>query len=271
MGVVYKARDQSLDRTVALKMVLHGAHAGEQEHRRFESEAHAAARLSHPGIVQIYQLGEHEGMPYFAMEFCPGGTLADRLRGRPLPPRESAELVEQIARAVQAAHQHGIVHRDLKPGNVMLDAQGSPKVTDFGLARRVEDETRMTLTGAVVGTPSYMAPEQAQGKKDIGPAVDVYSLGAILYECLSGERPFRAESALETLNQVVSAEPVPPRRVNPQVPPDLEAICLKCLQKEPRNRYASAADLADDLHRFLEGAPVASRSRRGWWPFGRRS
>ncbi len=274
MGVVYKARQVSLNRVVALKMILSGPHAGSEALARFGMEAEATARLQHPNIVQIFDVGNHAGMPYFVLEYCGGGTLADRLRGTPLPPREAAQTVARVARAIQAAHERGIVHRDLKPGNVLLDAAGQPKVSDFGLARRLEAEVGMTHSGAVLGTPSYMAPEQAAGRiRDVGPATDVYALGAILYECLTGRPPFRGEAILETLNQVVTSEPVPPRRLNPAVPRDLESICLKCLQKEPARRYATAAQLADDLEHWLTGEPVKARRAaagwRSWWPFGR--
>jgi serine/threonine protein kinase len=271
MGAVYKARQVALNRVVALKMILSAWHAGASERQRFRTEAEAIGRLQHPNILQVYDLGEHEGMPFLVMEYCSGGSLARRLRETPLPPREAAHLVETLAEAMQVAHQAQIVHRDLKPANVLLAEDGIPKITDFGLAKRL-DEVGQTHTGAVVGSPPYMAPEQAQGRKTIGPATDIYALGAILYECLTGRPPFRAGTALDTIMQVVSEEPVPPRRLNPQVPADLEAICLKCLEKEPARRYASAADLADDLRCFLEGAPaVASPARRKWWPFGRRS
>jgi hypothetical protein len=215
--------------------------------------------LQHPGVVQIHEFGTHDGLPFCALEYCPGGTLAERLRGTPLPARDAARTVEQLARAVQAAHQKGIVHRDLKPGNVVLDASGQPKVSDFGLARWLEGGAGLTQTGAVIGTPSYMAPEQARGHKDIGPAADVYGLGAVLYECLTGRPPFRAATPYDTILQVVSDEPVAPRLLNAKVPRDLETVCLKCLEKDPRQRYASCQELADDLRRWLEGEPVKAR------------
>ncbi len=269
MGVVYKARDLKLKRLVALKMIRHGSHAGEQEQRRFLTEAQAVAQLSHPGIVQIFSFDLFEGLPFFAMEFCTGGSLAQRLGGTPLPPRDAAALVERIARAVQHAHDAGVIHRDLKPSNVLLDAQGQPKVTDFGLAaRQLEEDARLTASGVVMGTPAYMAPEQAQGRsRESTPAADIYSLGAILYECLTGRPPFKADTPLETLRRVLDEEPVPPRRLCPAVPVDLETVCLKCLEKEPARRYASAAALADDLGHILAGKPVTVRKRR-WWPFG---
>src|SRR5947208_7487868 len=241
MGVVYRARQTKLNRPVALKMVLAGGHAGPAERVRFLAEAEAIAGVQHPGIVQVYEFGTCGEQPYFALELCPGGSLAAKLAGTPLPPQEAAALVEKIARAVQAAHDSGIVHRDLKPDNVLFAADGSPKVTDFGLARKVEGDSGLTKTGAIMGTPSYMAPEQATGQKDVGPAADVWALGAILYECLTGRPPFRAANALDTVLQVASDDPVPPRKLVPGVPKDLETVCLKCLQKEPGRRYASAA------------------------------
>jgi serine/threonine-protein kinase len=258
MGLVYKARHVALGRVVAVKMVLAGGHAGEDEKRRFLREAESVAKVRHPGVVQVYDFGTHQGLPYFTMELCEGGSLADRLGGAPLPAREAARLVEQLARAVQAAHEAGVVHRDLKPANVLLAADGQVKVTDFGLAKQVEG-SGLTATGAVMGTPSYMAPEQAQGRKDIGPAADVYALGAVLYECLTGRPPFKAASLHETLLQVINDEPVPVRRLQPGVPKDLETVCDKCLQKEPHRRYASAKELQDDLGRFLRGEPVLAR------------
>jgi WD40 repeat protein/tetratricopeptide (TPR) repeat protein len=267
MGVVYRARQVKADRVVALKMILAGAHAGPEELARFRTEVEAVARLSHPNIVQIYEVGEHNGLPFFSLEFCPGGNFDGRLSGTPLPPREAAALVQTLARAIQAAHVKGVVHRDLKPANVLLAEDGTPKVTDFGLAKKL-DEAGRTQSGAVVGTPSYMAPEQAAGRATVGPAADVYALGAILYECLTGRPPFRGATALETLEQVCGQEPVPVRRLQPKVPRDLETICLKCLHKEPARRYASAADLADDLRRFLSGEPIRARPvgrlERGW-------
>jgi WD40 repeat protein len=260
MGVVYQAQQTALGRTVALKMILAGAHAGTEERRRFQAEAEAAARLQHPNIVQVYEVGEAGGLPYFSLEFCPGGSLADRLRGEPLPPMEAARLTETLARAVQAAHLAGVVHRDLKPANVLLAADGTPKVSDFGLAKRLDGQPGRTGTGAVLGTPSYMAPEQAGGKsKEIGPAADVYALGAILYELLTGRPPFRAANPLDTLLLVVSEEPVPPSRLQPGVPRDLEAVVLKCLEKDPARRYPSAEELAEELRRFGAGEPVRAR------------
>jgi serine/threonine protein kinase len=257
MGVVYQARQTALDRTVALKMILAGAHAGTEERRRFQDEAEAAARLQHPNIVQVYEVGDAGGLPYCSLEFCPGGSLADRLRGEPLVPKEAARLTETLARAVQAAHAAGIVHRDLKPANVLLAADGTPKVSDFGLAKRLDGPPGQTASGAVIGTPSSMAPEQAGGKsKEVGPATDVYALGAILYELLTGRPPFRTANPLDTLLLVVSEEPVPPSHLQPGVPWDLEAVVLKCLEKEPRRRYSSAQELAEELRRIGVGEPV---------------
>jgi tetratricopeptide (TPR) repeat protein len=263
-GVVYQARQVALDRLVALKVLVTGVHAGQDELARFRSEAEAVARLQHPNIVQIYDVGDTNGRPYLALEFMAGGSLAARLADKPQPPREAAEMVRTLARAVHHAHVNHILHRDLKPGNVLLAADGTPKVADFGLAKRLDLDTvaqaRLTPTGAIVGTPSYMAPEQASGvAKHLGPSVDIYALGAILYEMLTGRPPFLGETLTDTLYQVLDMEPIAPRRLQPSVPRDLETICLRCLQKRPGSRYSSAAALADDLERFLDGRPILAR------------
>jgi serine/threonine-protein kinase len=271
VGIVFKAWHLRLHRPVALKMLLAGAYAGLPELARFQREAEAEAGLRHANIVQVYDVGEHEGRPYFTMEFVEGGSLAEALAGTPQPARQAAALVAALAQAVEVAHQGGIVHRDLKPGNVLLTADGTPKITDFGLARRLEGGAGLTQSGAVLGTPSYMAPEQAQGKPlTVGPATDIYALGAILYELLTGRPPFRAETAVETVQQVLFQEPAHPSRLNAKVPRDLETICLKCLHKEPQRRYPTGAALAEDLHRFLRGEPVVARragllERLGKW------
>src|SRR5271166_5934665 len=242
MGVVFLARQISLNRTVALKMILAGQLADETDVRRFYTEAEAAANLDHPGIVPIYEVGQHEGQHYFSMGFVEGQSLAQRLADGPLPPREAAELIRRVSEAIEYAHQHGVIHRDLKPANVLLDQNGNPRVTDFGLAKRVQGESGLTGSGQIMGTPSYMPPEQAGGERGgVGPAADVYALGATLYALVTGRPPFQAATAMDTVIQVVSDEPVPPRRLNASIPSDLETICLKCLQKEPALRYASAA------------------------------
>jgi hypothetical protein len=251
MGVVYKALQLDLNRFVALKMIQAAGPGAAEARARFRVEAQAIARLHHPNIVQIYEVREHGGMPFFSMEYCPGGNLAGKLACGPLEPRHSARLIQTLALAIQAAHQARVIHRDLKPSNVLLAADGTPKIADFGLARKMDDADR-TRTGVVMGTPSYMAPEQARGRRrEVGPAADVYALGAILYECLSGKAPFKGENDVDTVLQVVSQPPVPPSRWRPHVPRALEAICLRCLRKEPSARYATAQALADDLERFL--------------------
>ncbi len=260
MGVVYKARHLALKRTVALKMILAGGHAGPHALARFRIEAEAVARLQHPNIVQVFEVGEADGHPYCALEFVGGGNLSARLQGKPMPPRECARLVETLGRAMQLAHSRNVVHRDLKPANILMAADGTAKITDFGLARQMDIDSGETMDGAVLGTPTYMAPEQASGHGHAaGPAADIYALGAILYDCLAGRPPFKGSSVIETLDQVRKLEPVPPSRRNANVPLDLETICLKCLRKEPEKRYASAAELADDLGRFLRGEPVQAR------------
>jgi serine/threonine protein kinase/WD40 repeat protein len=287
-GVVFKARQPGLNRTVAVKVLRAGEFAGPDEEARLLAEAKTVARLQHPNIVQVFEVGTRDGRPYLILEYVAGGSLADRLRHGPLPARDAAALIATLARAVQHAHDHSVIHRDLKPGNVLLGGEVvrpcgdedagygfttsphhhiiTPKVTDFGLAKQADAGTQ-TRTGTVLGTPGYMAPEQATGTS-VGPAADVYGLGAVLYECLTGRLPFQAATALDTLDQVRTADPVSPRLVNPAVPRDLDTICLACLRKEPASRYGSAAALADDLDRFGRGEPVRVRPigvmSRGW-------
>ncbi len=269
MGVVYKARDLNLKRVVALKMILAGGHAGAEQLARFHREAEAVARLRHSHIVQVFAGGEHGGQPYFVLEFVEGGSLDRKLQGKPQPPRDAARLVLLLARAVHAAHAQGIIHRDLKPANVLLappadepalnTPYGCPKVTDFGLVKCLDDAVEQTAAGTILGTPSYMAPEQASGDpQKIGPAADVYALGVILYELLTGKVPFKGPSVLDTLEQVRSHPPRPPRELLADVPPALEGICLRCLRKAPGERYPSAADLAEDLRRFLADEPTVA-------------
>jgi hypothetical protein len=263
MGVVYRARQIGLDRTVALKMILAGQLAGDEDVQRFYREARTAAQLQHPNIVAIHDVGRHEGQHYFSMDYVAGWSLADLVREEVLPPAQAARYLVPVAEAIHYAHQHGVLHRDLKPANVLIDLSGQPRVTDFGLAKRT-DHRGLTATGAVVGTPSYMPPEQASSNRgQLGPASDVYSLGAILYEVVTGRPPFRAATPLDTLLQVLEAEPAPPALLNPDVNRDLETIILKCLAKEPARRYASAQQLADDLRAFLDGRPI--RARRPVW------
>jgi serine/threonine protein kinase len=264
MGVVFEAIQESLERPVAIKIISH-SYASEESRRRFLTEARALAAVPHPNIVAVYDFGDRDGAPYLVMEYCPGGSLSQRLGGTPMNPRTATALMSQIATGVAAAHAAGILHRDLKPGNILFSADGTPKITDFGLARLTERTTHDTLAGAVMGTPSYMSPEQAQGHADLGPTTDVYSLGATLYECLTGRPPFRSESVIDTLMKVMSEDPVPPRQLVPNVSRDLEAICLRCLQKDPARRYAGAEELAADLERF-DAEPT--RAKRRWWPFG---
>jgi serine/threonine-protein kinase len=262
MGVVYKARQRGLKRLVALKMILSGAHASEMDLARFRAEANAVGELKHPGIVQIYEVGEDEGRPFFSLEFVDGPSLHKKIQGTPLPPRDAATLLQKMAEAMAYAHARGIIHRDLKPANVLLTEDGEPKIGDFGLAKQLEDreDSGLTRSGTVLGTPSYMSPEQAEGRVgEVGPLADVYSLGAILYDMLTGRPPFRGTSVLDTLEQLRTQEPVPPMQFQLGVPRDLETICLKCLQKDRTRRYASAADLAADVGRFLRGEPIKAR------------
>jgi serine/threonine protein kinase len=281
MGVVYKAWHENLKRPVALKMILVGDQASDEHRARFRVEAEAVARLQHPGIVQIYDIGEHQGRPYLAFEYVGGGSLDARLACKPLPSREAAALVEALARAMHFAHQRDVVHRDLKPANILLAEHESPddgrptsvtgqllnrwamtvKITDFGLAKQLDDDSGRTQCGDVIGTPSYMAPEQATARNDaVGPRTDVWSLGAILYESLTGRPPFCGETPQLTVNQVAEQDPVPPRLMNTRVDRDVEVICLKCLEKSPSDRYTSAEELAEDLARYRRGEPIQARS-----------
>jgi tetratricopeptide (TPR) repeat protein len=260
MGAVYKARDMQLNRLVALKVILAGEHADAQDRDRFRAEAEAAASLQHPHIVQIYEIGEHQGRPFLSLEFCPGGSLKEQLGGRPLAPDTAAHIAEALARGAHAAHLKQIVHRDLKPANILLAEDGSPRIADFGLAKRLDADSERTATGAILGTPAYMAPEQAAGRiREIGPAADIYALGAILYELLTGRPPFRGDSHAAVLDQVREHEPSSPRLLNPAVPRDLATVCLKCLEKDPARRYPSAEALADDLARCRAGEPILAR------------
>jgi eukaryotic-like serine/threonine-protein kinase len=263
MGVVYKARQVRLNRIVALKRILAGQLASEADVLRFRREAEAAAHLDHPGIVQVFEVGEHGGEHYFSMRYVEGQSLSTRVSAGPLPPREAAGLVVEIALAIDYAHRRGILHRDLKPQNILLDRSGRPHVTDFGLAKILDRERSVTGTGDILGTPSYMPPEQAAGRiREIGPAADVYSLGAILYCLVTGRPPFAAARPLDTVMQVLEDDPAPPRSLNRQVDPDLEMIITKCLQKSPSLRYQSAADLARDLNAYLDDEQISVRSAR---------
>ena len=260
MGIVYKALDPRLNRVVAIKTVSESAFSAPPQRRRFLGEAEVIARLRHPNIIPIYAVGESQGRPYFSLEFAEAGNLSERLAKGPITSRQAAELVETLAHAVNAAHAAGIIHRDLKPSNVLLAGDGTPKVGDFGLAKLLNDDSASTLSGEVLGTPSYMAPEQAEGRsRDVGPAADIYALGAILYQALTGRPPFLGASAIETMKLAISTEAVPPRRLRPDVPRDLETITLKCLEKDSKRRYADGAALADDLNRYLAGRPIAAR------------
>ena len=260
MGVVYKARQVRLNRAVALKMILSGQFAGPADVQRFHGEAEAAAQLDHPGIVPIYEVGEHEGQHFFSMALVEGDSLAARLAAGPLPPRDAAALVCQLAEIMQYAHDHGVIHRDLKPGNVLLDKNGQPRVTDFGLAKRINADSALTRSGQIIGTPSYMPPEQALGRlAEVDRTADVYALGAILYALLTGRPPFQADNPVDTLVQVVEQPPVRPRLLNARLPRDLETIALKCLEKNRSSRYRSCAELAADLERYLRGEPIKAR------------
>ncbi len=260
MGVVFLARQVSLNRPVAVKMILAGQLADEADVRRFYTEAEAAANLDHPGIVPIHEVGQHQGQHYFSMGFVDGPSLAQRLAEGPIPPREAAELMARVAEAIAYAHRSGLIHRDIKPGNILLDRDGSPRITDFGLAKKVEGDSALTASGQVMGTPSYMPPEQAGGQgAAAGPEADVYAIGATLYALATGRPPFQAATPTDTILQVIHQEPVPPRRLNPGIPRDLETICLKCLEKDPARRYATAEALVGELRRFLAGKPILAR------------
>lgn len=261
MGVVYRARQTGLNRIVALKMILGGRLATPDDVHRFRAEAEAAAALQHPNIVAVYDVGEAEGQHYFSMEYVDGPSLSRLLERGALPGKKAAIYLQTLAEAVQYAHDHGIIHRDLKPSNILIDKNDQPHITDFGLAKQLNSDTGQTRTGTVLGTPSYMAPEQAEGRtRDIGPAADVYSLGALLYECLTGKPPFRNENVYDTVRQVIHDAPIPPRDVNPNVDEDLELICMKCLEKDPTLRYSNAKAMAEDLQRYLVGDPISARS-----------
>lgn len=262
MGIVYKADHLKLGRTVALKMVLAGSHASPEQLERFITEAKAVAHLQHPNIVQIFEVGEHENLPFFSLEYVDGGSLAKSPDGKLMLPRDAARLMETLCKAMQYAHDHGILHRDLKPANVLTTKEGIPKVTDFGLAKRLEDadDSASTRTGTIMGTPSYMSPEQARGSvHELGPATDQYSLGAMLYEFLTGRPPFLGAKPFETILKVMNEEPIAPRQLQSSLPVDLETICLKALQKEQAKRYASCKEMADDLGRFLRNEPILAR------------
>ena len=260
MGIVYKARQISLNRAVALKMIKAAEFATDEEHRRFRNEAEAVARLDHPNIVPIFEVGRYEDQHYFSMKLIAGESLDKQLEDYTADPRRAARLVAVTASAVHHAHQRGILHRDLKPANILVDAEGQPHVTDFGLAKRVEGDSELTRSGAIMGTPAYMAPEQVSAKRgSVTTATDVYGLGAILYTLLTGAAPFGGTTVLDTLEQVKEKDPKPPRTINPRVPRDVEVICLKCLEKDPRRRYASADALAEELNRWLAGEPILAR------------
>ena len=260
MGVVYQGRQVSLNRPVALKVLRAGVLASDDELRRFQNEAEAVALLDHPGIVPIYEIGEDDGQKYFSMKLVRGGSLAERLATYKDDPKAASSLLAEVAEAVHHAHVRGILHRDLKPANILIDTEGHGQITDFGLAKRVEADAEMTASGAILGTPAYMAPEQATGRRGtITTATDVYGLGSVLYALLTGQAPFAGDSVVDTLTMVKEQPPAPPRKLNAKVPRDLEVICLKCLDKNPRRRYASAQSVADDLRAWLENRPILAR------------
>lgn len=260
MGVVYKARDVRLKRTVALKVILTGTHATDNERKRFQTEAESVARLKHQNIVQVYEVGESEGHPFLALEYCSGGSLADRLKRKRPSPRDAASLVASLSDAMEHSHLAGVVHRDLKPANVLFDADGTPKIADFGLAKKLDEDEGHTRTGAIMGSLGYMSPEQASGQNaNTNSKTDVYAMGAILYSLLAGHPPFQGSNAIETLNLVMDGEPIPIRRTHPNCPRDLETISLKCLNKSPSDRYPTSRDFHDDLTRYLNGEPIHAR------------
>jgi serine/threonine protein kinase len=274
MGVVFRARQTRLNRVVALKMILTGQFASDADVRRFQTEAEAAAQLDHPGIVPIFEVGQHNGHHFYSMALVEGESLAQRMTAGPLVPGEAAELVRSAALAVHHAHEKGVIHRDLKPANILIDQTGQPRVTDFGLARQKATESSLTAAGQVLGTPGYLSPEQATGcSAQVGEAADVFALGAVLYAALTGRPPFQADTAVATLKQVVENDPIPPAAVNSEVDVDLQTIVQKCLEKRPEDRYPSASELADELHRYLSGVPIHARpvgySQR-LWRWGRR-
>src|SRR5881409_48100 len=259
-GVVFRAHQKSLNRTVALKVISLGQWASEAHVKRFRREAEAAARLEHPQIVPIYEIGERDGSCYFSMKFVEGGQLDALVKSEPLSPRRAAKLLVKIARTVQFAHEHGILHRDIKPGNILLDKEGEPHLTDFGLARLLEQKSTITNSFDVLGTPSYMAPEQAVGNNAaVSSVTDVYGLGAVLYQLLTGQPPFAGGTTYETIKLLLDTEPRPPRLLNPKIDRDLSTICLKCLEKDPQRRYSSALALAEDLERWLKHEPIQAR------------
>lgn len=267
MGIVYLATQLDIDRPVALKMVLAGSHASERTLKLFYAEARAVGQFQHENIVRIYDMGVHQGLPYFSLEFIDGPSLSDQIAEQPLDQFEAVRMMIPLARALDYAHRKGVIHRDLKPSNILLTSDGVPKLADFGLAKQLQTENDYSRTGDVVGTPSFMAPEQARGDRDVGPAADIYGLGAILYSVLTGRPPFQASKPTETLVQVVHNEPVTPKRLQPGVDRDLETICLKCLQKDPVSRYHTAQELADDMQRYLDGMPIQARPVSPWERF----
>ena len=262
-GVVFRARQKSLNRTVALKVISLGQWASKAHLKRFRREAEAAASLDHPGIVPIYEVGERDGSCYFSMKFVEGGQLDEVVRRTPMSIRQAAELIAKVARTVHYAHEHGILHRDIKPGNILLDEKGEPHLTDFGLARLLDTESSVTRTMEVLGTPSYMAPEQAAGETTkLSKRTDVYGLGAVLYQLLTGQPPFAGGTTYETIRLLLDTEPRQPRLLNPKIDRDLSTICLKCLEKDPQRRYSSALALAEDLEHWLKHEPI--QAKRKW-------